>query len=104
MKNLLSKKIRVAFVREDLVALTKDTNKAIALNQFIYWSERMRDVDQYIEEESMRLKRGGIDANLSPSHGWIYKEAEEFIQETMLTISRPTANRIRGCSESYATY
>ncbi len=92
--NLMPKKVRVALVREDLVALTKDTNKAIALGQFIYWAERMKDVDKYISEETDRLKKGGIEANLTPSYGWIYKEAEEFIEETMLTISRPTANRL----------
>ncbi len=91
---LMPKKIRKVVLREDLFALTKDTHKAIALGQLIYWSERTKDVDKFITEESARLKRGGIESNMLPSYGWIYKEAKEFIEETMLSISRPTANRL----------
>ena len=92
--NLMPRKIRRAVVREDLFAITQDTYRALVLHQFIYWSERMSDVDRYIAEETYRCQQDGGIANLSPSHGWIYKSAEELMDEAMLSVSRQTVNRL----------
>lgn len=86
--------LKVAVLREELFVLTQDTFKAIALNQLIYWSERMADVDQYIAEESLRMRQDGIDSNMKPSSGWIYKSAEELNDEAMLSASRQSTNRL----------
>ncbi len=92
--NPTPRKNRVVLIREDLFTLTKSTYKTIILGQFIYWSERMADTDKYILEESERMKMDGVNSNFQPSFGWIYKRAEELIEETMLDISRQTANRL----------
>ena len=92
--NLMPRKIHSAVVREDLYALTKDTFKALILHQFIYWSERMADVDRYIAEETKRCEQDGGTAHLSPAHGWVYKRAEELMEETLLSVSRQTVNRL----------
>jgi len=33
-------------IKEELVVLTGDYRKAILLNQFLYWSERVKDFDK----------------------------------------------------------
>ena len=53
--------------KEEFVALTGNGITAMALNQMIYWSERVRDAEQLREEERERLA-GGECAFI---HGWI---------------------------------
>ena len=86
-------KLKRAIIKEELVALTGDFTKAVILNQFIYWSERVRDIDKFIEEEIRRLNNEGMDSNISKQHGWIYKTAEELSEETMLGLSPSTIRR-----------
>lgn len=86
-------KLKRAIIKEELVALTGDFTKAVILNQFIYWSERVRDIDKFIEEEIRRLNTEGMDSNISKQHGWIYKTAEELSEETMLGLSPSTIRR-----------
>lgn len=82
------KKLKRVVIKEELVALTGDIYKAIILNQFIYWSERIADVDKFIEEESKRLLvEKGIESTIEKQHGWIYKKAEELSKETMLGLA-----------------
>jgi hypothetical protein len=50
-------KIKKVVLREDLLAITGDFRKAIILNQFIYWSERVSDADKFIENEKMEKKK-----------------------------------------------
>ena len=40
------KKLKRVVIKEELFALTGDFKEAIILNQFIYWSERIRDFDK----------------------------------------------------------
>lgn len=82
--------LKVAVIREELVALTSDALHAVVLNQFIYWSERIRDYDQFVLEEQQRQS----DTVLSLRHGWIYKRASDLIAETMLSISEGTMRRL----------
>ncbi len=72
-------KLKRAVVKEELVALTGDWMKAIILNQFIYWSERVNDFDAFIEEEKAR----NSDTNIELTNGWIYKSAKQLAQEVM---------------------
>ena len=83
------RRLKRAVIKEEFVALTGDLVSAIFLNQLLYWTERVKDVDAYIVEEKARGKGADIDL----MHGWIYKKAEELISETMVTISPSTARR-----------
>ena len=76
-------------IKEELVALTGDHVQALILNQFLYWSSRTRDYDRFLEEERKR----DPDANVVPTHGWIYKSAEELTGEIMLSSSPATVRR-----------
>lgn len=80
-------------IKEELVRLTGDIYRAIILNQFIYWSQRVRDVDRLIAEEQRRMEYEATDLNMKPTNGWVYKTAEELLEETMLGISRQSVNR-----------
>ncbi|QSO48681.1 MarR family transcriptional regulator [Alicyclobacillus mengziensis] len=80
-------------IKEELVRLTGDLYRAIILNQFIYWSQRVRDVDRFIAEEQKRMEHEAAEINMKPTKGWVYKTADELLEETMLGISRQSINR-----------
>ncbi len=86
-------KLKVAVIREELVALTGDYKEAVILNQFIYWSERVKDVDKFILEEKERALNEGIEINVALQNGWIYKKAEELAEEVMMNIAPNTMRR-----------
>ncbi|MCQ4925055.1 hypothetical protein NE686_18280 [Tissierella carlieri] len=87
-------KLKRAVVKEEFVALTGDLEKAIILNQFIYWSERINDFDKFIEEEKKRREKEGTEeVNISFQNGWIYKDMEELKEEIMFTCSISTMSR-----------
>ena len=88
--DLRMKKLKRVVIKEELVVLTGDFKKAILLNQFIYWSERVRDFDKFIEEEKERYSKEGKEINLNKERGWMYKKAEELSEETMLNLSDKT--------------
>jgi len=84
-------KLKRAILKEELLAITGDPISAIVLNQFLYWSERVKDFDSYIAEENERRKF----ANKEPfplTHGWIYKSAQELSEEIMIA-SRASVQR-----------
>jgi DNA-binding MarR family transcriptional regulator len=83
------KKLKRAVLKEELIALVGNHVQAVILNQFIYWSERTKDVDQFLEEERKRNPEAGIDL----TYGWIYKSAEELTGEIMLSLSPATVRR-----------
>lgn len=85
-------KIKKAVIREDLLSITNDYRKAIILNQFIYWSERVSDADKFIKKENEIAKSNGEEER-ELFYGWIYKTAEELADEVMLGLS---ASQIRG--------
>ena len=84
-------RIKKAVIREDLLSITKDYRKAVLLNQFIYWSERIADADKFIEKEN-EIARSNGEEEREPFYGWIYKTAEELADEVMLGLS---ASQIR---------
>lgn len=86
-------KLKRVVIKEELVALTGDFIKAVILNQFIYWSERVGDFDKFIQEEKVRAEQHGEELGISPTNGWIYKKAEELAEETMLGVSPATMGR-----------
>lgn len=89
----MDRQLRRVVIKEELVHLTGNVFKAVILNQFIYWSQRMSDVDRYIEEESRRMESDGEALKVKPTNGWIYKSADDLLEETMLGISRQSVNR-----------
>ena len=94
MSKLKFKGLKRAIVKEEFVALTGDLEKAIVLNQFIYWSERIGDFDNFIQEEQERNEKEGIDPiNLELQNGWIYKDMDELKEEVMFTSSVSTMGR-----------
>ena len=95
------KKLKRVVVKEELVALTGKVDQAIVLNQFIYWSERVKDVDKYLEEEVERARKfsdGSVeseeDLKERLSKGWIYKTAPAMKEECMFEKSSTTMERI----------
>ena len=79
------KKLKRAVIKEEFIALTGNFVDAVILNQFIYWSERVKDVDAYIQQENERAKQYGTEQTTQElTGGWIYKSAEELSEETML--------------------
>lgn len=89
------KKLKRAVIKEELVVLTGDCLKAVVLNQFIYWSERTRDFDAFIEEE----KKRNPETVVNLTHGWIYKSAKELSDEVMIgshdTVARKLAELVK---------
>lgn len=75
-------------IKEELVALTGDYRKAIILNQFLYWTERVKDFDKFIIEEKLRYEKDGEESSLGLQNGWIYKTSEDLSEETMLGLSK----------------
>lgn len=84
-----SRPLKVAVIREEFVALTGDPFIAVILNQLLYWTQRVKDFDLLLEEE----RTFNQECNVLPRHGWIYKSAEDLIEETMLRVSRVTMRR-----------
>lgn len=84
------KKLRRSVIKEELLEITKDEKSnysipaAIILNQFIYWSERVKDFDLFIEQENKRR----LDDKIEIANGWFYKTAEELSAETLLGLSK----------------
>lgn len=86
-------KLKRAVIKEELVELTGNYKSALILNQFIYWIERMKDTDKYIQEEKERSLKSGIKCDLQLSCGWIYKSVKELNEELMLDASIPTLRK-----------
>lgn len=91
-KQSTSKKLKRVVIKEELVALTGHYVRAVILNQFIYWSERTKDFDQFIDEERKR----DSDIALDFTKGWVYKTAEDLSDELMLGMSVSTIRRYLG--------
>lgn len=79
-------RLKRAVIKEEYVAITGDFQKAVLLNQFIYWSERVKDFDEFITQENKRAEQHGLSIQ-DLTYGWIYKTAEELSDETMLGLS-----------------
>jgi hypothetical protein len=85
-------KLKRVVIKEELVELTGDYITALVLNQFIYWSERVKDYDKMLKEEKKRLDMTADDA-YEFKNGWIWKSAPEMIDELMIGVSTTTMER-----------
>ncbi|MDS9470897.1 winged helix-turn-helix domain-containing protein [Sporosarcina pasteurii] len=93
MISIKLKKLKRVVIKEELFKLTGSMEEAVILNQFIYWSKRTKDADQYIAEEKKRVGENDKSINSTLSKGWIYKTAEELADEVMLGISITTLRK-----------
>ena len=87
-----SRRLKVAIIREEFVAITGDFAKAVILNQMLYWSERVDDFDSFIAAENKRAESHGLPTS-DATDGWFYKTAEELADETMLGLSAANMRR-----------
>ncbi|MGE7696685.1 hypothetical protein ACQKNC_21750 [Lysinibacillus sp. NPDC094177] len=71
-----NKNLKRSVIKEELVLITKHRDEAAILNQFLYWTPKIRDSEKFIEEE----KNGQETANF----GWIYKKADDVKDELMM--------------------
>lgn len=81
--------LKVAVIRQELLELTGDYRQAIILNQFIYWTPRVKDHDLFLREEHVRSQNMKVEFR----NGWIYKTAKELANETMLGFSPSSIRR-----------
>lgn len=80
----MPKKLKRVAIKEEFVVLTGDFRLAIVLQQMLYWSERVRDFDKFILEEKARLQKNNLELdNITLQNGWIWKKADELIEECM---------------------
>jgi len=90
-------KLKKAVIKEELVELTGNFISALILNQFLYWTERTKDIDSWIDEENARRASQGIqeaqEEALPKTCGWTYKTAEDLNSELMLGMSAPTIRK-----------
>lgn len=73
-------KLKRVVIKEELVALTGNYVDAILLNQLLYWSERVKDFDLFMQQEAETESREPENQLF----GWIYKSFKELSDETML--------------------
>lgn len=87
------RKLRVSVVREEFYALTKNALSARIIDQFLYWSERVRDYDKFLQEEKTRASADGRIVDATPTNGWIYKKVSDLKAEVMADESEATVRR-----------
>jgi hypothetical protein len=77
-----------------ICCITGDMMEAVILNQMIYWSERVKDFDDFIREEQKRQLRENDHVSEFPLLcGWIHKSAGELKEEIMSNDSPKTILR-----------
>lgn len=96
MSNYEPRKLKRAVIKEEYIVITGDMMESVILNQMIYWSEKVRDFDQFIVENVKNYAHGKTGSDSSKNlllHGWIYKSADQLKEEIMSQDSTRTINR-----------
>ena len=70
-------KLKRVVLKEEFVAITESLEGALILAQMCYWSERIYDIDQFLEEEC----REYAESNSLKHHGWIRKSAKQLAED-----------------------
>ena len=86
-------RLKRVVIKEEFVALCGGFFEGLILNQMLYWTERVRDVDDFLEEERRRMGWvGGNGGDSMPDYqgGWVYKTADQLNDELMLGATRKT--------------
>ncbi|MBL8675987.1 MAG: hypothetical protein JNJ47_00955 [Alphaproteobacteria bacterium] len=84
---------KISIAREEFVDLTQDLMMAMILNQLLYWSQRVKDFDLFLEEE----KAFSTEYERPTRYGWFYKSAIELSEETMLRLTKVTMRKYLHC-------
>ena len=87
----MNKKLTRVVIKEELVDLLGDFKKALVLNQMIYWSQRVKDFDDFIKEENLRtlMYSKFQDENIPKlKNGWIYKTAKQLSRELLNSVGK----------------
>jgi hypothetical protein len=84
---------KIAVAREEFVDLTQDLLMAMILNQLLYWSQRVKDFDLFLEEE----RAFSTEYERPTRYGWFYKSAIELSEETMLRLTKVTMRKYLHC-------
>lgn len=92
MPNYKPRRLKRAVIKEEYIVITGDMMESVILNQLIYWSEKVRDFDQFIIE-NVQLKSENDATESLLLHGWIYKSADQLKNEIMSQDSTRTINR-----------
>ncbi|MFT9075995.1 hypothetical protein [Ethanoligenens sp.] len=92
MPNFEPRHLKRAVIKEEYIVITGDMMESVILNQLIYWSEKVRDFDQFIFENVKQTRENDTAESLL-LHGWIYKSADQLKDEIMSQDSTRTINR-----------
>lgn len=88
------RRLRSCLVKEELFTLTGNALSARILHQMLYWTERVKDVDDLLTEEMERSRMtGGTPVDFPLAKGWIYKKADELKIEVLADESEATVRR-----------
>lgn len=82
-------KLKRVVIKEEFVAITGNYVDAVLLAQLLYWSERVKDFDLFIQQEIEADRQKDDKDTEAPKQlfGWIYKSYVELSEETMLGLS-----------------
>lgn len=83
------KKLKRVILKEEFVAITNSLEGALILAQMCYWSERVYDIDKFLEEECMAY----AEENNLKHHGWIRKSAKQLSEEMHGAMTARTVQR-----------
>lgn len=75
-------KPKVVTIYEEYVAITENLVQAICLGQMVYWQDRVRDFEKFVDNEN--VARIGEGKEVLKIDGWIYKDAGQLTEECML--------------------
>jgi len=94
---IMSDKLKRVVIKEELIALTGDTTKAIIMNQMVFWAGIIEDMDKSVKEEITAYRKLGNEDMVKKAEkklrgGWFYKTADEMNEEIMIS-TRATVDR-----------
>lgn len=72
------KKLKRVVLREEFMALTRNLEQALVLQQFLYLMGRVDDFDDMVQELN---EFRDTPLKVEAQHGWIYKKAEDISRE-----------------------
>lgn len=79
---------RFTVLKEEFMALTRNTSQAILLDQFLHWTRQSYEFDELLKEENDRREKLKLPlANVAPHEGWFHKNFEALSEESMVLSS-----------------
>lgn len=83
-------KLKRVVAKEELIALTGDFVEAVLLNEFIRWTNRIYEFNEFIDREKNRADKEGVKINIRYANGWISKTVRDISKESLLNLSTQT--------------